>query len=227
MDEALALAERDPELRLWFEEQQRLDHALRRKLRTATPPPDLLADIVVGFPHRATVAQARWLRPLALAAAIAVLMGVGALLWNRTPSPEPRSLAAFQTDMSSFLKTFPRLDLYSEKHSVVREWLATKPRFAAAQLPPTLEKFPAIGCRELDWRGQPAALVCFMVDGEVVHLFLLPKQPWGTAIEGGTPQFGRAGKFSSATWSQGDVTCVAVTRASEGFLKARLVHRTG
>jgi hypothetical protein len=223
MAEALGVAERDAELRAWFAEQQEIDQRLRRKLRDAAPPADLLDEIVAGLPRTASIApRRRWIQPLALAAAIVLLFGSAALLWHERSVPQGQSFAAFHAEMGSFLKTFPTLDIRTEKHSVVREWLASKPRFASGQIPQGLEKFPAIGCRELEWRGQPAALVCFMVDGHVVHLFLLPKQTWAAPADETTPQVTRDGKWTAATWIRGEITYVTVTRASEEFLKRRL-----
>src|SRR5262245_41938474 len=79
--EALDFARRDLELQAWFEKQNQLDAAIRRKLLQASTPSDLLAQIHAGVAARRA---RRWQQSLALAACL-VLVGVLAFFWiNRT-----------------------------------------------------------------------------------------------------------------------------------------------
>jgi len=46
--EALALAQRDPQLRAWLEESQHFDRAISERLRSLDVPPDLRETILAG-----------------------------------------------------------------------------------------------------------------------------------------------------------------------------------
>lgn len=100
----------------------------------------------------------RYLMPLALAASLVFLIALGALLLRpRLPATE---FAALQADMAGFLVRFPKLDLATDQWPEMQRWLNQKPALAQAEIPPTLEKYPGLGCREVTWRGKRLMLVC-------------------------------------------------------------------
>jgi hypothetical protein len=123
--------------------------------------------------------------------------------------------------MASFLKEFPTLDFYSEKQADIRRWLAARENFSSVSIPPVLDRFPTIGCREFSWRGKKAVLLCFMVDGEVIHLFALPMSEW-KAFAGTFPQFSKVGPHHIAAWVQEKTAYLALSRGSEDFLRKSL-----
>jgi anti-sigma-K factor RskA len=99
--EALALAERDPELRRWFERQRSLDATLAAKLQQVAPPAELREAIMAGVrasqPRRPWWAHRGW---LAAAAAIAIIATVSVTLGPMI-SPAP-PLPALTTTFSGF-----------------------------------------------------------------------------------------------------------------------------
>lgn len=221
---ALAFAETDPELRQWFEEWQQWDAGLGRALQQ-TPVPDGLREQVLRGAAKRVRERARPNRmPLALAAGLA-LLGVLIALWMTRPgAPAPDSIAALRLDMAEFLAgspgVVPRLDIATDRLPEVREWLAGQHAIAEARFPEALEQFPSIGCRTVEWRGHRLALVCFMVEGEVVHFFMIPRAAFPeTGGLGSAPQYARAGRFATATWVGEDRVFLAVTPGSQAFLK--------
>jgi hypothetical protein len=221
MRDALAVARHDPELLAWLDQEQRLDNEIRARLKHAAPPPDLAQTIVAGRRQKPPVTHQPLLRYAALAAAVVLLLSLASLIWFRSLSPPTSELAALHNDMSAFFKVFPSLDVYVERQSEVAKWLAQKPGFSAAAVPESLRKFPAIGCRDIAWRGQTIALVCLMVDGEVVHLLIVPPQVVGERVPE-APQFTRSGTVSSAAWSRENMLYLAMTHESVAFLKKHL-----
>ncbi|MCI0744312.1 MAG: hypothetical protein L0Y58_02800 [Verrucomicrobia subdivision 3 bacterium] len=222
---ALELARRDPELMSWFQERQRLDRSIREKLRSARPPVDLLPAIVSGWKQQATIRKSNpWnhTRYLALAATVVLLFGIAAMIWTWMKPAEGARLTAFRADMTNFLKEFPKLDVYLERQSEVRQWLDQRPLYAKAEIPPQLRKFPAIGCRELAWRGENVALVCLMVDGEIVHLFIIPRDQAANSGARSEPRFAAAGRFATASWFRAGITYVAMTPGTKAFLKQHI-----
>lgn len=218
--EALAQAQNDPELSAWLKEQKAFDGAVSSKLAASSLPQNLLADIQAGVAARRS-GRSRNLY-LALAASV-VLVGAIAAVWlNGSGSRDNSQFAACRAYLVDYLKKFPRLDLETERLSRAREWLAETHHLQQIEIPAGLEKFPTIGCRTLEWHGQKLALVCFMVDGEVVHLILIPE----TAIPDGPttsqPQFARVGKMSTVAWRKGDLTYLVLSKAGQKFLRERI-----
>ena len=222
MAEALALVQRDAELRAWFEAEQAADKAIAAKLKVAPLPDDLLARIHGGTRQRIAGKPRRPSLTLAMAASFA-LLGLIAVLWlNRTPAASPGSFAAYRTDMAQFLREFPKLDITTDRLPEVREWLARQHPLMPAQIPRGMERFPTIGCRTIEWQGKKLALVCFMVEGEVVHLFVMPRTAFPDAALSPTPMLARVGPESTASWSSGDNLYLLVTQADKALLEKLL-----
>jgi len=81
--EALAHAQRDPELAQWLREQTRCYDAIRTKLREVEPPIDLPQRIIRTRP---TLSRRNWNEILKLAAAIIIsasITAVGFKMWER------------------------------------------------------------------------------------------------------------------------------------------------
>ena len=229
--EALELAGTDAELRAWLHENERLDRAIGAKIRAAAPAPpeDLAREIIRGLAARNIPEPSRrekWLRPWAMAAAITVFLGISLMALKKNTANAPDELAGFRSEMASFLQEFPKLDFYSEKQAEIRQWLSSKERFSNAKIPASLEKFPAIGCREITWNGKNAVLLCFMADGEVIHLFLLPAAEWSPAVQAAA-RFFKAGRHSIASWKAGNTLHLAITPGGEEFLRKTLALTPG
>ena len=220
--EAMALVERDPELREWFEAEQASDRITAAKLMAAPLPPDLLERIRAGTRVRIAGKPRRPSFALAMAASLALLGLISALWFNRAPSAAPGSFAACRTDMAQFLQEFPKLDITTDRLPEVREWLTRQHSLGQADLPAALKQFPSIGCRTIEWQDKKLALVCFMVEGEVVHLFVMPRSAFPDATPSATPAFARAGSQNTASWSNDENLYLAITQANEALLRKLL-----
>lgn len=221
--EARARLERDAELRSWFEQERRFDAAVRERLGAVPPPPGLLPRLLAarGRPtvgRRASV----WQLPLALAASLALLLGLGFYGWKATREPVT-PLSACRTHLAEWLRQFPRLDLESEQLAEVKAWLAARGVTDEVSVPTGLQQFPTIGCRQLDWQGRSVSLICFMVDGDVMHLVVVSGPPLEGVAAQGDYRFARAGEFRTAAWSRAGATYLLLTRAPANALRRVLV----
>jgi hypothetical protein len=169
-------------------------------------------------------ARRRWQPSLTLAmAACLALLGLLTVLWlNRTPAAAPGSFAAYRTDMAQLLREFPRLDIATDRLPEVRQWLTQQHPLLKADLPKVLEQFPSIGCRTVEWQGKKLALVCFMVEGQVVHLFVMPRNTFPDAGSSARPMLARVGPQNTASWSGPDNQYLLVTQAGESMLRKLL-----
>ena len=219
--EALAQTRRDPELLAWFNQQRALDGAVGDKLQQVRPPAGLAEKIMMGRKARMASRRNRSLMPLALAASILFLLSLAVVVVERF-KPRATEFAALQTDMAGFLVQFPKLDLATDQWPDILRWLTNKPALARAEVPAGLQKFPGLGCREVKWRDKTLMLVCFAAQGEVVHLFVLPKADLLDAPFSATPALARVQGWTTASWTQGEVAYLALTKGNQAFLQELL-----
>jgi hypothetical protein len=220
--DALQWAEHDPELAAWLKDQQAFDAAVSRRLGAWPAPLGLLEEIRAGAKNGHKAAWRRRIFLSALAACLALSAILGALWWSRPAPSETNQFRACRRDLVAFLRTFPRLDLETANLAEARRWLADTHHLSQIDFPTRLRRFPTIGCRTLAWHGHRLALVCFMVDGEVVHLILIPRSGIGDGPPTTEPQFARIAGVTTAAWSRGDLTYLLLSNAREDFLRERL-----
>lgn len=175
-----------------------------------------------GFRGTATKDGRRYSRTLAMAACFALLGLIAALWLNHTPNAAPGSFAAYRTDMAQLLREFPKLDIATDRLPEVRQWLSQQHPLMKADLPKALEQFPSIGCRTVEWQGKKLALVCFMVEGQVVHLFVMPRDTFPDAGSSTTPTFANVGSQNTASWGSNDNQYLLVTQADQAVLQKLL-----
>src|ERR1041385_6454511 len=95
--EALALLEQDPELRLWFEQQQRVDDAIRIQLREMPVPTGLRERILAE--QEVVRPEFSWRRTV-LAAAAGVALLAGLFEWiNSRPVSIDTKFSAYRKQM--------------------------------------------------------------------------------------------------------------------------------
>lgn len=219
--EALAQTQRDPELLAWFKQQRALDEAIAIKLQEVCPPAGLAEKILMGRKARIPPKRNRFWMPLALAASILGLLSLTIFLVEKT-KPKDTEFAALQSEMTGFLTVFPKLDLATDQWPQILNWLNKQPALAGAQIPASLQRFPGLGCREVKWRDKTLMLVCFAAQGEVVHLFVLPKADLPDAPFNDIPTVARIQNWSTASWTRGEISYLALTKANTAFLQALL-----
>src|SRR4030095_5212603 len=83
--EALALAQRDPQLRAWLEDSQHFDRAISERLRSLDVPPDLRATILAGG---RLSRPPRWWQSRRLWAIAAMFALAATATWFWWPRPE-------------------------------------------------------------------------------------------------------------------------------------------
>lgn len=221
---ALDLAAGDPELMASFKEQQGFDAMISRKLNQFPVPPGLEQKVIAATkrPHPARV---RWNQTLLAWAASIVILGSILLIWMGRSGPDGRDeVASLRTHFAKFLRTFPRLDVATERWPEISEWLAQKTT-VDVEVPGQLKNYPGLGCRELQWKEKRLFLICFVAQGEIVHLLLLPNSDFSELPPISAPAFVHVKGWSTASWSQGKVSYFALTKGSESFLQGLLANQ--
>jgi hypothetical protein len=227
--EALALVERDPELKAWWEARRKFDRAVFAQVRQVKPPADLRATILAG--RKIEQMTPRYHLPywLAAAAIIAICAGLGALTMisgSKTVAVQVPAGSMGNQDFQSGVEAFLEDDnssiaMMSRNHDRVAAWLQEQ-HSPLGKIPTKMENMPTIGCQTFMVHGHPVSLICFTLSsGEVAHLFMVEKQALADP-PGSSPSFLQAGAWSLANWSDGVHTYMLATKAGEDRLKQLL-----
>jgi len=216
MAEALALAQQQPELAAWFVQHCAFQQAMRAKLRSAPVPAELRARLLAG---RKVIRPGFWQRPsvwLAAAAALVLLLGLGAMLFR---APVPDRFADFRSRMVRVALREYRMDIVTNDMAQVRAFLASRGGPADYELKPGLAKLQLSGGGLLRWRGHPVSMVCFdRGDQEMLYLFVLGR---GAAKDAppSTPRVEQVNKLVTVSWSQGDKVYVLAGPEGGDFVR--------
>ncbi len=219
---ALVEAEQDPELKRWLERERQLDTLIGRKLNEPPPPPDLLDTILAG--SRVSQRKPLWRRwhALPLAAAMVLMLALG-YFWSQRYQPgDSVTREGFYQDMAAFLDSYFRLDFVAEEIRPVNDWLSQRPALATVAFPNALKNFSEAGCRSINWHEREVALICFKVQDEWVHVFVLPGNDLPDAPVHSQPVLATVGKWSTASWSGDKLTYFVTTRGDRQFLASAL-----
>jgi hypothetical protein len=199
--EALALAERDAELKRWWEEHLACQQVLRAKLREVPMPAHLKESILT---ERKLIRPAFWQRPpfwLAAAAACALLVGISALLL------QPRAPDRFVDFRARMVRSALRqysMDIVTNDMRQVRQFMAARGAPADYALPPGLGRLSLTGGAALKWRSAPVAMVCFdRGDKEMLYLFVMDRAVVSDAPPT-APQVEKVNKLVTVSWTEGD-----------------------
>ena len=218
MAEALAVAKNHPEIRQWLAEQGEFDMLIAGKLSGVSAPARFRERIVAG--RRVGRSRSWWStrRVLPLAAAIALLLSIGAV-WLR--SPEGNTVAAFGAHAEKFIheKWDHKFDLPESDLGRIGEWVSKQDGPAPVDVPSRVAGSKMYGCKLYEWNGHKATLVCFSAsDGGTIHLVVTRREGVSNP-PGASPVHFSHGEFNMAAWSRGDRVYVALTSSPRAELE--------
>lgn len=199
--EALEQVRRDPELEKWFKEETALNSRIQARIESAIPVPSGLKSELLAL--RKTVQPAPWwLQPMKLAAVAVALISLGVILL--LVPQRPNQLDSFRDTMArSSLQTQEHVAFESHDLASIRQWLQRRNLETNFDLPSTLQSGVAQGCRVVDWNGHRATMICFMVNGQHMDLFVMDGSALPNFPQNGGPQFAGADGLMTATWASG------------------------
>ena len=218
-EDALALTQSDPEMQGWFARQQGISLALDKKLQEIPVPKDLKAKILSGKMERDNPRHWSLGHTLAAAAIILILLTPVAYYANLFQPSGPRTYAAMKLDMGTYLSRFFVLEMQSENMDEIQSYLSNKHGFTNFKVPETLSNYPGIGCQMIDWHRQSIALICFVVDNEVVHLFIMDADEFDDEPDSLIPEFEQVNRWATYAWTEDPKSYLVSTLGDEDFLK--------
>ena len=158
--EALALAQREPELARWFE-GQRFVHTKLRAAFGQIATPEGLKEQIVSERRAHTGLSIKRRVALAVTAVAAVVLLAPVLISQFRPEGENKNFSGFQIRMASMvLRAYPRMDLETSDLAQIHQYLSQHGR-GEYVLPHTLDEAAGTGCKVLGWQSHPVSMICF------------------------------------------------------------------
>ncbi|MEO5753472.1 MAG: hypothetical protein ABIR38_02070 [Chthoniobacterales bacterium] len=202
--EALQMAERDPALGRWLAEEQEFDRAMAAHLEAIPAPFGLKTRILAqGSPAAVESRPWSWAVKLAGVAALLFLL-VQIASFFRPPPPPSAGVGDYASEMVSFIRLSPPLEMASDDLGAIKKWLA-KEDIAPPDVPQRLADLRPAGCRILSFRGQKVTLICFKRDDAgLAHLFVVDRTAMPQMKPGDKPVLRQEGDWATATWVEKD-----------------------
>jgi anti-sigma-K factor RskA len=216
--EALAQAERDPELRAWLERERTFDAAFSKKLKQIEPPSGLRDAIIAGVrasqPRRNWWAHPSW---LGAAAAIAIVAVTTFALRGPTSGTSMAQLVAFA--LNDTINSHDDHVGHPPTLSAEQAQLASVSTPLAKEMKLNLDELRRKGCRSVRIGGRELFEICFLRDGVWYHLYAAERK--GFAPGGDDPQSlisSREG-YASTAWADSKYVYALVTSAGAEALR--------
>ena len=225
--QARQLAKSDPELARWFDQHCEAYLALRQRFAAIPIPPGLREQILSERKIQRPLFQRYWGSLLAVAAAVALLIGIDLGLWP-LHGPADRYSAYRKRMTETALRSYS-MDLTTPDMALIQNYLKEKNAPAGFSLPAGLKTAAAVGCVVSRWQGAPVSMICFKSgrplppgDQSDVWLFVADRKAVANAPPAGAPVFARVNKAATATWSDDHKIYLLATVGDEAFLRKYL-----
>ncbi len=210
-------------------QEQEFDRAFAAKLAEFPVPADLEAKLLAlgktvlpaedAEPQLAEIIRPSAFKrywPLAAAATVALVLGVGSLI---IPSPVEFPAIAEQADMGAIYRDHMAhfanerffLDAMTDSASEAQASLRESGAPVFASVPAGLQPLGMMGCKSIDWNGGRVGLVCFTrEDGEIVHLFIADKSGFAEADLASLTSLETSRGLQTGGWSDGEYVFMLV-----------------
>jgi hypothetical protein len=209
--EALALAERDRELKDWLVIHCAREFVLREKLRQIPAPSGLQEQIISEWKSSERVISF-WRRKATLVPVAAMILLSGLLLavWFARQGNRDDTLTVFQNQMAGVALRGYGMDLTTNDPAQIRAYLTQNHAPSDFVWPEKLKQMNLVGCAIQGWQDVKVTMVCFrsrQAAPEVssdIWLFVVDRNSLKKLSIGSVPQFSKVNRLMTATWTQGD-----------------------
>jgi hypothetical protein len=227
--EALALAQSDPELRRWLEEQRAAYVSIRNKMREI-PVPAGLQDQILAECKVVRLPVAWWhsqfLRGAAAVAVICLsILAIGVQLhsWN-SMRKGPTNFAAFRAEMTYFAAAGYSLNVHSDSLDELRKQFTANGWPSNYSVPAGVSKLSVRGGCLMKWQNHKVSMLCLKSpDQRGVWLYVIERTALPDPPRESTPQLATEGSLATASWSESGKTYLLAAEGNEDFLRTLLV----
>jgi hypothetical protein len=225
---ALALAERDQELKDWLVKHCARQFVLREHFRRVSAPAGLKEQILSE--QAAQEKMIYWRPKFALAAVAALVLLVTLTPFWFSHRGHDDTLAIYQNQMAGAALRGYAMDLTTNDPVQIRIYLAQNHAPSDFTWPETLKQEASLaGCAVEGWQGVKVSMICFRTANVSVTggqsnlwLFVVDRAAVRGSPAGTAPQFSKVNRLATATWTQGDKLYLLGTDGDEQALKKYL-----
>jgi uncharacterized membrane protein YbaN (DUF454 family) len=207
--EALALAERDQELKDWLVKHCARQYVLRENFRRISAPAGLKEQIISERAVQKKIII--WQPKFALAAMAALVLLVALIPFWLLHRGHDDTLAVYQNRMAGVALRGYAMDLVTNNPEQIHAYLAQHRAPADFALPVALKQAALVGCAVEGWQGVKVSMICFRTGRTLapggqsdLWLFVVDRASVRGAPAGDSPQFFKVNRLITATWTQGD-----------------------
>jgi len=219
---ALAQAASDPALKAWFDDQRRFDSGIAAAIQSIPVPADLRSRILTGGRVSKPLPWFSVRHLMAIAATLLLFLGLGGWYGGYVHRPQPWQEQALAT-LSALVSGQASFDAKSPDLSTLKRYLQQVGSPVAAILPPSLQHLASLGCKTISWEGHPISIICFHgPGGEMVHLAMTDRAALQNPPPEGAPRYAAIHGWRTASWSQGGMAMMLITKAPESQLRSIL-----
>lgn len=218
--EALEQAKHDPELRAWFEKQQKFDAACSAKLESIAPPPGLREAILAGSRMSAAQPQAKrrwWTNPTWLAAAAAVVFLAAWGISLRPGRPGGAELARLA--LRDLAEAHDQHVGFPPEVAAEQAQLAGLRTPLASSLKLDYADLQKKNCRSLMVGGKRMFEVCFLRDGAWYHVYVGRRSDFAPGALDPKALMNVRGDYASTVWADANNVYALVTHAGADALR--------
>jgi len=226
-DEARQLAKTDPELARWFATHCEAYLVMRPKFQSIPIPPGLKEQILSERKIYRPPFQRYWRPLLAVAAVVAILVGINFGLWPFHGGMD-RYSAYRKRMIESALRPY-YMDLTATDPARIRGFLKENNAPDNYPVPPGLKTAALVGCAVSSWQGKPVSMICFKTgrpmapgDQSDLWLFVTSRKTVSNAPASSEPVFARVNKATTASWSDDHNTYLLAAVGDEALLRKYL-----
>jgi len=214
--QALASLNSHPDLATWYKAKTRFDSQMTEAVAQVPVPKELRAAILKTPP--VLQLPSWWRRPIALAAAAAVLLFAGGIsIWS---AHRGENFAQYKKSViDESWGRAPHLDIETSDVAEFNKWLASIDPHATVTVPSGLNDLNLRGGRTLEWRGHRVVLLCFSQGAKHMHLFVTTDRTFAGLPPQAAPDYEKCNGWKTVSWAQGNRTYVLTGMNYLTFLK--------
>ncbi len=206
---ALALAERDQELKDWLVKHCARQFVVQEHFRQIAAPAGLKEQIISERMVQENIVSWQPKLVLAAMAALVLLVALGPFWFLHRGHDD--TLAIYQNRMAGVALRGYAMDLETNNLEQIRAYLAQTHAPADFVFPAALKQAALTGCAVEGWQGVKVSMICFRT-GKLLApggrtdlwLFVVDRVSVRGAPGGDSPQFSRVNRLITATWTQGN-----------------------
>jgi len=218
--EALEQADRDPETKFWFREQQAFDRQAVSAMREVPIPPDAkerlrrMLELQSSEPTRKPVLIRFWKAGIGLAAVLALVLGMIAIMNNQNNRSEHFVTTSENFSLSQLARNSMPLEFRGETASALVNWLSAREAPVPELLPPAFQQAMANGCKVYATEnGGAISLLCFEVDGELLHMLVFDEKA-RALLDVAPRQWWREGDWNMMAFDEGKQLVALASKAN-------------